>query len=546
MTVGPILDETKFRLGETFVHLKDEMLFDGQGQPVALRAKSLLFLRTLLERNGSIVSKSELAETVWSGMVVTDESISQCVADIRRFLGDEDRAVLETFPKQGYRISASIATSSATSSGRARRASFAVMIAALVAVVIGVIASQKNGTPSPALREVIAVFPLREEGGSAYQAHLASEFAEELNGKLAELSGFSVIPISVSSSVGRGTDLATTRAETLGARYAVDSWIRYSDQRFRIAVELIDVRDHKVLWASNFDGTSEQLLPIRDEITKNIAVAVFSKLNPSDRSRIAESETSNPLAYEEVLRGKRAAGTFSKEDSLLAERHFRRAIELDPDYARAYAELAALFAIRFENGWITLSEADEIKSLHFANAALARDPDLWLAHYAIGRLQTVFGEKNYELAEHHLKQAMSLQPANEDARVYYGAVKNFQGEVDLAVTILEQAIASHPSPPFWYYLSLGHALFHANRHEEASTALEQCLNQMPSAPYCLRFQIANYGAMGQVDDAEWAIEEYELLGFEASVSSIMGLFITKDLDALTSLEVALRASGLPE
>ncbi|TDT73895.1 DNA-binding winged helix-turn-helix (wHTH) protein [Litoreibacter halocynthiae] len=545
MTEKPILDEAGFMLGKTFCRLEGGMLFDDQGQPIALRAKSLLFLKTLLERHGRIVSKSELAETVWSGLIVSDESISQCVADIRRFLGDENRAVLETFPKQGYRINVAKFATPLTNTRQGKFALVAAIIAVLVAL-IGVLIFQKTTVPTPVLREVIAVFPLREDDGATEQSYFASVFAEELNGKLAELSGFSVIPNSVSSTIGDDTELATNRAEALGARYAVDSWIKSSDLQFRIVVELIDVREHKVLWASSFEGTPEQLLQIRDEIIKSITLEIFDKLNPSDRSRIAQKETSNPLAYEEVLRGKHAGGTITRDDSLLAERHFRRAIELDPDYARAYAELAALFAIRFENGWITLNEADEIKSLHFANTAIARNPDLWLAHYALGRLHTVIGEKDYEMAEHHLERAISLQPANEDARAYFGAVKNLQGEVDLAITILEQAIASHPSPPFWYYLSLGHALFHAKRYEDAAIALEQCLTQMPTAPYCLRFQIANYGAMGQIEDAEWAADEYELLGFEASISSIMSLFIIQDPAALSNLETALRVAGLPE
>ena len=533
-------------LGETFCHLKGGMLLDERGQPLALRAKSVLFLKTLLESNGRILSKSELADKVWPGMAVTDESISQCVADIRRILGDETRAVLETFPKQGYRINARIVRNSEPTSKARKLALLAASLGLAIAVVIGVLVFERRTDAPTVLREVIAVFPLREEGGSEEQYYFASQFAEELNVRLTGLSGFSVVPSSESFSVGDPADLATSRAKALGARYAVDGKVRYAGQQFWIAVELIDVRENKALWAGKFEGSPDQLMQVRDQITREIADAVFTTLAPFDRSRIESYETVNLLAYEEVLRGRRVAASFSREESQLAERHFRHAIELDPTYARAYAELAALYAIRFENGWTVLSEADEIKSLYFANLALELDPELWLAHYALGRLHTVFGEKNYELAEHHLELAMALQPANDDARVYYGAVKNFQGEAEFAVEILEQAISSHPSPPFWYYLSLGHALFQAKRHEEAAVALEKCLYQMPSAPYCLRFQIANFGALGLEDDAGWTIEEYELLGFDASVSSIMDLFVLQDPTALARLETALRATGMPE
>ena len=254
--------------------------------------------------------------------------------------------------------------------------------------------------------------------------------------------------------------------------------------------------------------------------------------------------TSNTAAYVEVLKGRVSANRFSSEESLAAERDFRRAIELDPNYARAYAELGTLFAVRFENNWTVLQAEDKEKALYYADRAVALDPDLWLGHYALGRLHSVFA--NFDAAEAHLERAMSLQPENEDARAYYGIVKNFQGDAEQAVAILEPALASHPNPPYWYYLGLGSALFNLGQHEAAELALEKCLELAANSPYCLRYLIAVYGEMGRVTDAEAAVQIYASMGFDPTVGSIMNLMTFHYPDGRTRLERAFRSAGLPK
>lgn len=93
--------------------------------------------------------------------------------------------------------------------------------------------------------------------------------------------------------------------------------------------------------------------------------------------------TSNTEDYLQVLLGRVSANRFSSDESLIAERHFRRAIELDPNFARAYAELGTVFAVRFENGWTVLQAGDKKKALYYANKAVVLDPQFWLGHYAL-------------------------------------------------------------------------------------------------------------------------------------------------------------------
>ena len=401
------------RIGNVIFSPRSRTLTYADGRAVQLRHKSREVLRVLVENRGHTVSKSELMERVWANVTVSDESLVQCIADIRRVLGPDARRIIETIPREGYRLNNLVETA------RNRRALALPILAGIAAIGLA-----------------WAIWP----GSKAVQPEPDAALKAELKG------------------TPPGTDVTE--------------------------------------------------------------------------------------AYLEVLQGSISAGRFSKDESLIAERHFRRAIDLDPTYARAYAELGTLFAVRFENDWTVLQEADREKALYYANTAAVLDPDLWMAHYALGRLHSVLS--NLEEAEAHLERAMSLQPENEDARAYYGIVRNFQGDAEGAIEILEPALASHPNPPFWYYLGLGNALFNAGRYEPAASMLNKCLDLAGDSPYCLRYLIAVYGKMGRVEDAAVASRAYASQGFEPSIRAIMGLMTFHTPMNRELMETAFRAAGLPE
>ena len=403
-----------FQIGDVFYDRITRTLFDKDGAKAPLRNKSRDVLACLLEQPNQTVTKAHFLDTVWSDVIVSDESLVQCIADIRRVIGKDARHILETVPREGYRINLQ-----PESAARTTKLPM-VAIAAIAALVFGIwLFWPKSGPVSDELDPIAGV------------------------------SGATAVPGTFSSE-----------------------------------------------------------------------------------------------AYLEVLQGRLSAKLFSQDESLIAERHFRRAIELDPAYARAYAELGTLLAVRFENNWTSLVDADREKALFYAEQAVSLNPDLWLGHYALGRLNSLFG--NFDLAEVHLERAMSLQPDNEDARAYYAVVKTLQGDPGSAVAILAPAIESHPNPPFWYYFSLGHALFNLRRFDEAEQALNKCLSLAENSPYCLRYLIAVYSETGNTEKAKAAIELYSSVGFEPSIKAMLDLVRFQNPDDLAQLEVALRRAGVPD
>ena len=282
----------------------------------------------------------------------------------------------------------------------------------------------------------------------------------------------------------------------------------------------------------------------RDTLPEALVEAMSIELNARDKQRLGLKDTEDPMALQDFMTARAEISTFTYEGSLAAEQHLRRAIARDPEYARAYAELASVFAIRMENNWVVLSTADEDKAFYFANEAVRMDEGLWFAHYALGRLHSTARIGDTQSALAHLRQAMSLQPANDDPRAYFAIVTALSGNLDDGLVILESVIATHPQPPFWYHLGLANVQFHQKQYASALEAIADCLAQMPTSPYCLRTQIAILARLDRIEDAEWAAEEYAILGHEVSLVALMQTAIESDPALRSHLETSYRLAGI--
>ena len=498
-------------------------LTDADGQVVPLRAKSGQVLGFLLSNSGETVAKDVLAEAVWPGIVATDESIAQCISEIRRAIADKEHNIIETFPKRGYRLNVSYPEESL------RHRPITLAAACTAAVFIFAVAALlhfKSQQPS-SLEQLpsasIAVLPFVNEADDALE-YLSVGLSEELIFQLTKLSGVTVVPTIRSFAFSTSQSYLKGELSEVGARFVITGKLRRIDQHGLALVELVDAHEGTILWTGRYDVESDDLVRLHNDLIVKLLNAMNLELAEQDIQRLKRDKVENAEALDLVIRGRVRANTFTYEDSLAAEKFFRRAITIDPNYARAYAEIAAIYAIRFENNWSFLTTADVDKAIYFGKKSLQLDSDLWLGHYSLGRIYSLVDSVYFTSSEQHLKTAMLLQPDNDDARVYYGVLLIFMGKASEALIVLESVLSSNPNPRFWYYLSYGHALFHLGLNEKAASALESCLQQNPIAPYCLRLQIANFAEMRRFEEAEWAKEELISLGHEATLDAILKTF----------------------
>ncbi|MCX7560915.1 tetratricopeptide repeat protein [Sulfitobacter sp. F26204] len=543
------------RLGAADYCWRDGQLHDAHGQILPLRAKSLRMFAVLLEERGRILSKDRLSDLVWPETVATDESIARCIADVRKVLQDQGHRIVQTFPKQGYRLNVAAPTRKLHISGQSSRRNWVLLsIAAFIFAALGLAWVTRDypsrtqddpvvsTTNTRALRKAVAILPFT--ASTEADQFLAAGLADDLEIHLAEMSGIRVVSPPQSAAIAQTSQSLVILADTLDAKYLVLTNVRQNGDNIALSLRLIDGSDGATLWADRYEGSRKGLMTFRDQLPDALVDAMSIELNAQDRQRLAVRDTNDPLAFEELLHARRSLSLFSYEGSLVAERHLRRAIALDPEYARAYAELASAFAVRMENDWIVISSADRDKAFYFAQKALELDPTLWFVHYTLGRLHSVSPDGDTEAALLHLRKAMSLQPANDDARVYFAVVLAMSGQLDEGAAIFESVMATHPQPPFWYYLGWANLLFHQQHYEKAADAASRCLQQMPTSPYCLRTRIAVLARLGQLDDAEWAIEEYGILGQETTLEAFMKTAIERDPAMRAHLRQSYKIAGI--
>ena len=177
----------RVELGGRIFALRHGELLDADERVIPLRAKSARMLDYLIANHGRVIPKDDLAAAVWPDVTATDESIAQCVTDIRKALGDGDREIVETFPKRGYRLNATFPVPVQT------RPNMPIVAAALVAALaIGFLylATGLARDKAPTVdRRIVAVLPFSNEAGAELD-YLATGMAEDLIFQLSEISRF--------------------------------------------------------------------------------------------------------------------------------------------------------------------------------------------------------------------------------------------------------------------------------------------------------------------------------------------------------------------
>lgn len=520
-------------------------LRDGAGQVVALRAQSVRVLQALAARAGELVTKDALMDEVWPETHVTDDSLVQCVSEIRKALGAEGRRLV-TVPKRGYRLEPGGADVSpgVVAGTRGRWLAAAVAVAVLLAA--GVAWWALRPGPAAEASRTIAVLPFRNDSGDAEQGYLANGVAEDLIVALSRISDLRV--------VARGTSFAFPPegrnmreiASALEADVLLEGSVRQVGERLRLTASLVDGATGANLWANAYEGARSEIFDFQEEVLEELVRVLSVRLSRAERARLGVTGTKSVEAHDAYLIGRELENLYTRTTNLEAEAALARAVRLDPEFALAHAHLSQVYSFRVENGWTAETEATVAKAFAAAEKAVALDPDLPFAHFALGRLYTRSYASDMAVAASHYSRAIELDPNYVDAYVFLANILIFDGHADEALPLIASALERNPVPPFWYALAEGMAQYFLGDYEAAEAALIQARDQNPTAPFPHRFLMATYGQMGRVDDAEWSAMEYEALGRIATVGDLMASASVSDPGYREIFAEGFRKAGLPE
>ena len=355
-------------------------------------------------------------------------------------------------------------------------------------------------------RPSIAVLPFADLSPERNQDWFCDGIAEEILNALTQLPGLHVAARTSTFSLRNAADDLRAVSEKLGVNTAIQGSVRRAGDRIRVTVQLVDIANGFQLWSDRYDRELKDIFDIQDEIARAVANRLKIALPTERGDRLVSSTTSNLEAYELYLKGR--ALLYRRGASVLpALEHFRRAVELDADYAPAWAGIAQVYGVL---GYYGSVRGEEVRrhGLAAARRALALDPDSADAHTALAGLRRIC-EDDIEGAGVAFRTALELNPSHVQARCWYALFFLQAGRLGLLDEGVSEARRAQASDPLSAYTAtiLAMTLITAGQTAEGVAEARKAVAIDPQS-FVARWVLAmalHYD--GQLDEAESVSEQ---------------------------------------
>jgi TolB-like protein len=349
----------------------------------------------------------------------------------------------------------------------------------------------------------IAVLPLINESGDPKDEYFSDGLSEELIAALAQISGLKVIGRSSSFRFKDRNEEPKSIGEKLGVSTLLEGTVRKQGDRVRIVAELVNAADGVQLWTRTFDRELKDIFAVQEEIARAVAESLKVTLLGSQDRPAQRGARSNVEAHNAYLQGHFHFQRRNLEDYRKAVGHFDQAIQLDPDYALAYAERSE--ALTFIGDLTGQHEQAWSNARSDAEKAVAIAPDLAEAHAALGFVRFIVDWKFTE-GLNELKRAKELSPSNPTANDVLARLIVYLGRIAEAERQGRQAVELDPLSVITQN-NLARILFYAGKLDEADAIARKSAELQPAAAATHRWQTVIAAQRG---DGETALREAQL------------------------------------
>ena len=531
-------DNDLYEFGSFRLHPTQRLLLRAEEQ-IRLTPKIFDLLLFLVQRSGQLVKKDEIINHVWADTCVEEGNLTNNISILRKELGDtgKDPKYIETVPKHGYRFVADVEV---LRGGRAETAPHTtikfkiLLVASLFASIILVVAlyfwrGRKPAAVSASSVTSIAVLPFKPLEVQGADPSLELGMTDSLIVKLSNVSGIAVLPLSAVRRYTAPESETVQAGRQLGVESVLDGSIQKSQDRIRVRVRLLRVRDGQSLWADQFDEKFTDIFTVQDAISERVAAALKLKLGSNETRQLTKRYTENTNAYEAYLRGRYFWSQRGAENLKKAIEQFNQALALDDKYALALAGLADCYNVLPSYGTLSPMEAYP-KARTAATRAVEIDNTIAEAHVSLARIKANY-DWDWPGAEAEFKRAIELNPNYSTAHYFYAL--NYlvpMGRLDEAAAELRRA---HELEPFSWIINtnLGVIFYYQGQYDQAIEQYHKVLELEPRFVTAHLRLIDVYTETGRYDQA---LAEQELIVVPRG---------TENPSYLKQLKEALRQSG---
>jgi adenylate cyclase len=384
----------------------------------------------------------------------------------------------------------------------------------------------------------IAVLPFDNLSADPEQEYFSDGITSDI---ITDLSKFRYLFVVASNSTFTYKNKPTKVQEVsreLGVRYVLEGGVQKAQNRVRINAQLIDATTGQHLWAERFDRSMDDIFAVQDEITEKIVATVFVKLDSAARHRAMRKPTESAEAYDLNMRAREIWHRWGKENNDEARRLWEKAIELDPEYAKAYTGIA--FSLAHDYLYYGGPEESLERALEAAQKAVSLDYEDYMSHWGLGNV--LLQKRLYDQAMTAYEKAVALNSNQAGLLSEMADALTHVGRPKDAIEQMKQAMRLNPLGPNWYAWNLGLAYYHAGQYEKAIAALKPLLHLgWVSVP---RRLAASYAQLGRLDEARAQAAEALKLDPDFSIATFTKTQSYKNPTDLEHYLDGLRKAGL--
>lgn len=462
-------DHKRYNFGDFTLDIGRSTLLRGD-EEIKLRPQSFDVLKYLIENSGELVTRDVLHNEIWGSRAVTDDSLAQCVVEVRRALGDADRTLIRTVPRRGYLFEGVVTTEDAAANDSVTRPSLVLSRRAMAVAVLGIaiVLAWSVWLSTPDSRS-IAVLPFMDLSVDKDLQHVGDGLAEDILNTLAHHPDLNVI--ARTSSFAYSSDLTDIESigRALNVAYVLEGSVRREGDRFRVVAQLIDADDSTHVWSEAFETSFVDLPQVHEQISRSVwrEIAPDTEVDSEPAMQVGISASEQMMLARQYEVRVRETPEVNPVILSRAIELYRDATETSPDSAMAFAGLARVLLFQSDLDGARLA----IESAILINSDVSEVQDV------LARYRWISGIPG---AGDAWKRAVELNPGSVDALGSYGYWLWMQGSFDEASDHLYAAKEKDPAS-LSRYADLGNFLGNETRIDEVNTLIAEIQGRFGSA-----------------------------------------------------------------